>query len=91
MTTRTIERQRTKCGQYWPDDVNGEPLDIAFSPFVVNLLSEEKVGREDGMEANLDTQRLAWATTSSFFFIHFSIYTTCDCSQRRGTRRRRGR
>jgi len=42
MTTRTVERQRTKCGQYWPDDVNGDPLHVAFSPFVVNLLSEEK-------------------------------------------------
>jgi len=42
MTTRTVERQRTKCGQYWPDNVNHEPLNIAFSPYVINLLSEDK-------------------------------------------------
>ena len=54
MTTRTVERQRTKCGQYWPDDVNGEPLDIAFSPFVVNLLSEDKVrGTDTPSEKNV--------------------------------------
>ena len=51
MTTRTVERQRTKCGQYWPNDVNGEPLDITFSPFVVNLLSEEKVRSEAILKA----------------------------------------
>ena len=49
MTTRTVERQRTKCGQYWPDDVNGDPLHVAFSPFVVNLLSEEKVRIGNGI------------------------------------------
>ena len=47
MTTRTVERQRTKCGQYWPDNVNHEPLNIAFSPYVINLLSEDKVGFEE--------------------------------------------
>ena len=54
MTTRTVERQRTKCGQYWPDAVNGEPLDITVSPFVVNLLSEDKVRRKAGIEDRLE-------------------------------------
>ena len=26
MTTRAIEKHKTKCGQYWPDDVGAPPL-----------------------------------------------------------------
>lgn len=32
MTTRTIERGRGKCGQYWPKD---EDTSAEYSPFVV--------------------------------------------------------
>lgn len=33
MTTRTIERSRAKCGQYWPKD---EECSEEYSPFVVH-------------------------------------------------------
>ena len=26
MTTRTVEKHKNKCGQYWPDDVGAAPL-----------------------------------------------------------------
>ena len=26
MTTRTVEKHKNKCGQYWPDDVGSAPL-----------------------------------------------------------------
>jgi len=34
MTTKTIERHRQKCGQYWPEDV-GESLIIGENKFIV--------------------------------------------------------
>ena len=30
MTTRAIEKHKTKCGQYWPDDVGAPPLGNIF-------------------------------------------------------------
>ena len=36
MTTKTVERHRTKCGQYWPEDV-GESLIIGMCNFVHQL------------------------------------------------------
>lgn len=33
MTTRTIERSRAKCGQYWPKD---EGSSAEHSPFIVH-------------------------------------------------------
>ena len=84
MTTRTVERQRTKCGQYWPDDVNGDPLHVAFSPFVVNLLSEEKVRIGNGIIA------LVGCFLSNQEY-EYSRYTTGDFSQPRGMRRRSGK
>merc|ERR1712223_1637460 len=36
MTTKTIERHRTKCGQYWPEDV-GESLIIGENKFIVPM------------------------------------------------------
>ena len=36
MTTRTFERGRQKCGQYWPSELSGgEPL--VAGPFIVSL------------------------------------------------------
>ena len=40
MTTKTIERHRTKCGQYWPEDV-GESLIIGENKFIVTSTQVE--------------------------------------------------
>ena len=54
MTTKAIERHRTKCGQYWPDDVGStlvagnfrvlsEEVENCGDDFVVTHLLLEKV------------------------------------------------
>ena len=40
MTTKTVERHRTKCGQYWPEDV-GESLIIGEEKFLVTATNIE--------------------------------------------------
>ena len=42
MTTKTIERHRQKCGQYWPEDV-GESLIIGENKFIVTSNQLENV------------------------------------------------
>ncbi|XP_055956463.1 tyrosine-protein phosphatase non-receptor type 9 isoform X1 [Patella vulgata] len=49
MTTRTIERQRMKCGQYWP---NEESMDEEFEEFVVFNSSIKQ--HKDYIETKLD-------------------------------------
>jgi tyrosine-protein phosphatase non-receptor type 9 len=40
MTTKTVERHRTKCGQYWPEDV-GETLVIGENSYTVTSTEVE--------------------------------------------------
>ena len=35
MTTRAIEKHKTKCGQYWPDDVGAPPLGNTYSVHLI--------------------------------------------------------
>ena len=49
MTTRTFERGRQKCGQYWPSELSGgEPL-IA-GPFIVSVKNPEAAAAADEEE-----------------------------------------
>ena len=45
MTTKTVERHRTKCGQYWPEDV-GETLIIGENKFLVTSTQVENNGED---------------------------------------------
>ena len=45
MTTKTIERHRQKCGQYWPEDV-GESLIIGENKFIVTSTQLENCNED---------------------------------------------
>ncbi len=43
MTTKTVERHRTKCGQYWPEDCGGV---LQAGPFEVHSEEVENCGED---------------------------------------------
>lgn len=72
MTTKTIERHRTKCGQYWPEDV-GEALTISEK---FTVISTEVENCEDYIVTSLTLKNEL--TQESRLLSHFQFVSWPD-------------
>ena len=78
MTTKTIERHRTKCGQYWPED-EGESLIIGENKYIVTSNHVEK--NEDFIVTMLELNNLETEETRTiahFQFVSWPDYGVPD-------------
>eukprot|EP00095_Tigriopus_kingsejongensis_P005701 snap_masked-scaffold810_size94089-processed-gene-0.1 protein:Tk05701 transcript:snap_masked-scaffold810_size94089-processed-gene-0.1-mRNA-1 annotation:"low quality protein: tyrosine-protein phosphatase non-receptor type 9-like" len=76
MTTKTSERNRTKCGQYWPEDVGGS---LVAAPFQIH--SEEIENFEDFYVTHLTLHSFETGETRKvchFQFISWPDYGVPD-------------
>lgn len=78
MTTRTVERGRGKCGQYWPKD---EGTSEEYSPFVVKNVDVEYFNdyTTTNLELTNSVVRLSLCSLLPSIFTKFNYFIKCMC------------